>query len=77
MVSASLVQMKRRGAVLYVQAVGRPQFVEKVRDIVGQYLCPPDRAIVLSMDEKSQVQALDPHPTGLADAPRHPGPPNP
>jgi len=36
-----------------------PQFVEKVRDIVGLYLCPPDRAIILSMDEKSQVQALD------------------
>ena len=36
-----------------------PQFVEKVRDIVGLYLCPPDRAIVLSMDEKSPVQALD------------------
>ena len=36
-----------------------PQFIEKVRDIVGLYLCPPDRAIVLSMDEKSQVQALD------------------
>ncbi len=36
-----------------------PQFVEKVRDIVGLYLCPPERAIVLSMDEKSPVQALD------------------
>ena len=36
-----------------------PQFIEKVRDIVGLYLCPPDHAIVLSMDEKSQVQALD------------------
>jgi hypothetical protein len=36
-----------------------PQFVEKGRDSVGLYLCPPDRAIVLSMDEKSQVQALD------------------
>lgn len=36
-----------------------PQFVEKVRDIVGLYLCPPDHAIVLSMDEKTQVQALD------------------
>jgi transposase len=36
-----------------------PQFVEKVRDIVGLYLCPPDHAIVLSLDEKSQVQALD------------------
>ena len=36
-----------------------PQFVEKVRDIVGVYLNPPDRAVVLSVDEKSQVQALD------------------
>ena len=36
-----------------------PQFVEKVRDIVGLYLNPPDRAFVLSVDEKSQVQALD------------------
>src|SRR5215204_261536 len=36
-----------------------PQFVDKVRDIVGLYLCPPERAIVLSVDEKSQVQALD------------------
>jgi transposase len=36
-----------------------PQFVEEVRDIVGLYLCPPAHAIVLSMDEKSQVQALD------------------
>jgi transposase len=36
-----------------------PYFVEKVRDVVGLYLSPPDRAIVLSIDEKSQVQALD------------------
>ena len=36
-----------------------PQFVEKVRDIVGLYLNPPDRAIVLCVDEKSQVQALN------------------
>ncbi len=36
-----------------------PFFVEKVRDIVGLYLHPPDRAIVLCIDEKSQVQALD------------------
>ena len=33
--------------------------VEKVRDIVGLYLSPPDRAMVLSVDEKSQIQALD------------------
>ncbi len=36
-----------------------PFFVEKVRDVVGLYLNPPDRAIVLCVDEKSQVQALD------------------
>jgi transposase len=36
-----------------------PWFAEKVRDITGLYLNPPDRAIVLSVDEKSQVQALD------------------
>jgi transposase len=36
-----------------------PSFVEQVRDIVGLYLNPPDRAIVLCVDEKSQVQALD------------------
>ena len=36
-----------------------PQFVEKVRDIVGLYMNPPDRAIVLCVDEKSQVQALN------------------
>jgi transposase len=36
-----------------------PLFVEKVRDIVGLYLDPPDRALVLCVDEKSQIQALD------------------
>jgi transposase len=36
-----------------------PQFVEKVRDVVGLYMNPPDRAIVLCVDEKSQVQALN------------------
>lgn len=36
-----------------------PFFVEKVRDIVGLYLNPPQRAVVLCVDEKSQVQALD------------------
>ncbi len=36
-----------------------PLFVEKVRDIVGLYLEPPDRALVLCVDEKSQIQALD------------------
>jgi hypothetical protein len=36
-----------------------PAFVEKVRDIVGLYLNPPDRAVVRCVDEKSQIQALD------------------
>ncbi len=36
-----------------------PQFIDKVRDVVGLYLNPPERAIVLCVDEKSQVQALD------------------
>jgi transposase len=36
-----------------------PDFVLKVRDIVGLYLSPPDKAILLSVDEKSQIQALD------------------
>jgi len=36
-----------------------PQFIDKVRDVVGLYLDPPDKALVLAVDEKSQIQALD------------------
>ncbi len=36
-----------------------PQFIDKVRDIVGLYLNPPEAAVVLCVDEKTQVQALD------------------
>jgi len=36
-----------------------PNFVEKVRDVVGLYLAPPDKALVLCVDEKTQIQALD------------------
>lgn len=36
-----------------------PHFVEKMSDVVGLYLAPPDRALVLCVDEKSQIQALD------------------
>ena len=36
-----------------------PQFIEKVRDVVGLYMAPPDNAVVLCLDEKSQMQALD------------------
>jgi transposase len=40
-------------------------FVEKVKDVVGLYLNPPDKALVLSIDEKSQIQALDRTQPGL------------
>src|SRR3954447_23516058 len=36
-----------------------PQFIAKVRDVVGLYLNPPERAVVFCVDEKSQIQALD------------------
>jgi putative transposase len=54
-----------------------PFFVEKVRDIVGLYLNPPQHAVVLCVDEKSQVQALDrtrpvlPWRPGLAERQTH------
>src|SRR3954449_3571161 len=54
-----------------------PQFVAKVRDVVGLYLNPPERAVVLSVDEKSQIQALDrtqpilPMQPGLAERATH------
>ena len=42
-----------------------PEFVEKLRDIVGLYVDPPAHAVVLSVDEKSQIQALDRTQPGL------------
>ena len=36
-----------------------PQFIDKVRDVAGLYLDPPEKALVLCVDEKSQIQALD------------------
>jgi transposase len=47
-----------------------PQFAEKLVDVVGLYLNPPEHAIVLCVDEKSQIQALDRTQKGL---PIHPG----
>jgi transposase len=41
------------------------RFVEKLRDVVGVYLNPPDKAVVLCVDEKSQIQALDRTQPGL------------
>jgi len=46
-------------------------FVEKVKDVVGLYLNPPDKALVLSVDEKSQIQALDRMQPGLPLRPGH------
>jgi transposase len=54
-----------------------PQLEAKIRDVVGLYLNPPDKAIVLSIDEKSQIQALDrtapilPMRPGLAEKATH------
>jgi hypothetical protein len=42
-----------------VQAVQRPRFEEKLIDVVGLYLNPPDQAIVLCIDKKSSMQACD------------------
>jgi transposase len=52
-----------------------PQFVEKVRDVVGLYLDPPERALVLCVDEKSQIQALDRSQPMLPMLPMLPGTP--
>ena len=42
-----------------------PKFIEKLEDVVGLYISPPDNAIVISVDEKSQIQALDRTQPGL------------
>lgn len=49
-----------------------PLFVEKVRDVVGLYMSPPDNAVVLCVDEKSQMQALDRSQPLLPMQPAHP-----
>lgn len=49
-----------------------PEFVAKVRDVVGLYLSPPEHALVLCVDEKSQIQALD---RSQAVVPMRPGQP--
>jgi transposase len=52
-----------------------PQFVDKVRDVVGLYLNPPERAVVLCVDEKTQIQALDRTAPVLPMLPMLPGTP--
>jgi transposase len=51
--------------VRYFKVSTDPAFVEKLRDVVGLYIAPPERAIVFSFDEKSQIQALDRTQPGL------------
>ncbi len=50
-----------------------PAFTEKLTDVVGLYLNPPDKAVVLCVDEKSQIQALDRTQPGLPMKPRRRG----
>jgi hypothetical protein len=45
-----------------------PQFAERVQDVVGLYMNPPQHALVLSVDEKSQIQALERTQPGLSMA---------
>jgi hypothetical protein len=49
----------------HLQAVARSRFEAKLTDIVGLYLDPPAHAVILSLDEKSQIQALDRTEPGL------------
>jgi transposase len=49
-----------------------PRFAAKLLDIVGLYVNPPEHAVVLSIDEKSQIQALDRTQPGLPPLPFHP-----
>ena len=50
-----------------------PKFVEKLDDVIGLYLNPPEHALVLSVDEKSQIQALDRTQSGLPLVAGHAG----
>jgi hypothetical protein len=50
-----------------------PNFVTKLRDVVGLYVDPPDHAVILSVDEKSQIQALDRTQPGLPMKPGRAG----
>src|SRR5271165_5202275 len=49
----------------YLQTGNDPRFAEKLEDVVSLYLNPPEHALVLSLDEKSQIQALDRTQPGL------------
>src|SRR4051812_48143726 len=51
--------MTNRGRERHAGSAMHPLLIEKVRDIVGLYMNPPDHALVFCVDEKSQIQALD------------------
>ena len=51
-----------------------PRLVEKLHDVVGVYMNPPDNAVVFSFDEKSQIQALDRTQPGLPSRRAEPAP---
>src|SRR6266480_655352 len=61
------------GPVPDVQAVERPEVRREAQDIVGLYINPPAHAVVLSVDEKSQIQALDRTQPGLPMKPGRAG----
>ena len=67
---ADLTDAPRAGRPRTMQDDQVQAIVDKVRDVVGLYLAPPDRALVLCLDEKSQIQALDRTQPGAADDPR-------
>jgi transposase len=54
-----------------------PEFIAKVRDVVGLYMSPPEHALVLAVDEKSQIQALDRTAPVLPMLPHDAGAPHP
>ena len=58
-VSKSLTGSVRAHVAEHFKLSNDPYFVDKVRDVVGLYMNPPDKALVLCVDEKSQIQALD------------------
>src|SRR5450432_1460383 len=78
-ISASSVQRSWRAHGLQPHKVERfklstdPRFIEKLRDIVGLYVAPPAHAVILSVDEKSQIQALDRTQPGLPIKPGRAG----
>jgi len=61
-----------RGRIITFKLSNDPQFEEKFWDVIGLYLDPPAKALVLCCDEKSQCQALERTQLGLPLAPKRP-----